>query len=115
MTIFYRANNRDKRPTWTHLTLEALRVFDDFMSFSQLMIITGANVNQMSATLHHLQKVRAVEAVEENGDVWFCVSGFDNRTKVVEERRPEEPGTRRRRHSTVVHLGFQQPAALSLQ
>lgn len=86
----------NKRPTWTHLTLEALRVADDFMSLEQLRAATGASMNQQTAALHHLQKVGAVEAVDAGGHPFWFFTGIDRRTFALEERTPEEPGTRRR-------------------
>ena len=91
-----RINRADARPTWTHLVLEALRTADDFMSFEQIAASTGASHNQLSATLHHLQNRKAVEAVEVNGKPWWFATGADTRTKTVDVRVPEEPGNRRR-------------------
>jgi hypothetical protein len=87
---------KDPRPTWTHLTLEALRVADDFVSFDDLRAATGASPNQLSAALFHLQKRRCVEAIEGNGKLWWFATGEDTRSRVQELRTPEEPGSRRR-------------------
>lgn len=92
-----RARN-PKAPTWTSLVEEALRKADDFMGAEALRAATGANPHQLSAALHHLHKRRAVDSVESNGRLWwFATPETDTRLRVVEERRPEDPGTRRRR------------------
>jgi chromosome segregation and condensation protein ScpB len=88
----------DKRPTWTSLVEAALVTADDFMSVEQLMAVTGGTVNQVTAALHHLQLHHAAEVVEGGGRLWwFATPSTDTRSRVVEERRPEKPGTRRRR------------------
>lgn len=93
-------NKADRRPTWTHLTAEALRAADDFMSTEQLLHAVGATLNQLTATLFHLQRATVVDAVEVNGKPYWFLTGNDRRSRVVEERRPEEPGTRRQRRKT---------------
>jgi hypothetical protein len=88
---------RTKKPTWTSLTVEAMRLADDFMSLEQLMVATGANGNQMRATLHWLQKAKVVDNVVSAGGLYWFLTGEDSRETTVDERTPEEPGTRRRR------------------
>lgn len=86
-----------KAPTWTSLVEEALRKADDFMGAEALRAATGANPRQLSAALHHLRQRRAVDSVESSCRLWwFATPELDNRARVVEERRPEDPGTRRR-------------------
>lgn len=87
------------RPTWTRLTVDTLAIMDDMMTAHQLCDLTGGTLNQISATLHHLQKVEAVECVEGNGKLWWFLTGEDRRTFTQDERVPEEPGTRKRRSS----------------
>ena len=94
-------SKQDKRPTWTSLILEALTKADDFMTAQQLCVATGANINQVSAALHHLRKRHAVDCLASDNQLfWFATPEGDDRERVVEERRPEEPGTRRRRGIT---------------
>lgn len=86
-----------KRPTWTRLTVDALKKADDFMSFTQLLAATGANANQMRATLHHLQARKVVDAVLVQDGPWWFLTGDDTRSFTTDERVPEEPGNRHRR------------------
>jgi hypothetical protein len=86
----------DRRPTWTSLTVEALRVADDFLNMQQLMAAIGANGNQMRATLHHLKRTRVVDAMESDGVLWFYLTGEDKRSMTVQQRVPEPKGNRTR-------------------
>jgi hypothetical protein len=93
----------DRRPTWTKLILQALVQADDFATAAQLCAITGAAMNQASAALHHLRARHAVDCLASDGQLfWFATPASDDRNKTVDERRPEEPGTRRRRKPVVV-------------
>lgn len=92
----------DKKPTWVSLVFDTLVHADDFMSVHMLMVSTKANIGQATAALHHLAKCKAVESVV-GGDRnlwWFATPGCDCRQRILEERTPEEPGTRCRRKST---------------
>jgi len=91
----------DRRPTWTSLVLDALVKSDDFLSLSGVMARTGATVNRATAALHHLGKFRVVEyVVGGDGKLWwFATPEQDSRLRHVDERVPEEPGTRRRKNS----------------
>lgn len=91
----YRA--ADRQPTWTSKVVRALADANDFMSFDQLIEATGANRNQLGATLHHLQNRRVVEAVEGGGHLWWMLTGEDTRSKSVDERAQEPKGNRTRK------------------
>lgn len=85
------------KPTWTWLTYQALLAADDFMSLQQLLEVTKASVNQLTAALHSLKMYRAVDSVESGGRLyWFATPLTDRRSRQLEERRTEDPGTRRR-------------------
>lgn len=84
--------------TWTYLVEEALRRADDFISVAELRARTGANPNQLSATLHHLQKCGVVDAVVAQGTLFWFYAGGDTRTYSLEVRADEER-PRRPRHS----------------
>lgn len=86
----------DRRPTWTALTTEALRRIDDFATLEQLMTLTGANGNQMRATLHWLKRAGVVEAMETDGRLWWYLTGEDKRIREVPERTEEPKGNRSR-------------------
>jgi hypothetical protein len=91
-----RYTKADMRPTWTSLTVDALKRADDFMTLQQLLGATGATSNQMTAALHHLKKFRVVDAMENDGVLWFYLTGEDTRARVTEERTPEPKGNRSR-------------------
>ena len=89
----------DRRPTWTTKVLEELVRADDFLCLTEVMARTGASVNRATAALHHLSKCRVVESVV-GGDGklwWFATPAQDSRIRHIDERVPEEPGTRCRK------------------
>lgn len=91
-------NKADRKPTVTKLVLDALQVCDDFLSLELLRAATGANNNQITAALHHLQKRKAVDCVVGPDDLlWWFATGEDDRQRIVEERVAEPPGNRTRR------------------
>lgn len=94
------ANKADQQPTWTSKVTDALRKADDFMSFAQLQAATGADNNQLSATLHHLKNRRVVDAMEGDGSLWWYLTGEDTRQRAVEMRQPEPKGNRTRKPYT---------------
>lgn len=90
----------NKKPTWTYLVLKALESKpDNFMTAPQLRVMTGANLNQMSAALIYLRKRHVVDCVVEPDGVawWFATTQYDDRQRTVDERCPEEPGHRKSR------------------
>lgn len=101
-------NRREKRPTWTSLVLAVLTEADDFVLAHQVSEFLrntrfepegGPNRNQVSAALCHLRKVRAADCLSSDGKLfWYATPAMDRRTVIVEQRTPEEPGTRRRGH-----------------
>lgn len=91
-------NKNATKPTWTALFLKALQARDDFMTLPQLRTATGANGDQATATLHHLCRRKAVSAMNSDGVLWFYATPeSDERTKTLDERVPEEPGSRNRK------------------
>lgn len=91
------------KPTWTGLTYQALLTADDFMSLQQLLEVTKASVNQLTAALHSLKTYQAVDSVESGGRLyWFATPLTDKRSRQLEERRPEDPGTRRRMSKYII-------------
>lgn len=99
MTGRRRTNKADAKPTWTSLVEKALVESDDFMNMEQIVAATRASINQVSAALSHLAKRKAVEPVVGGNDKlwWFATPDTDDRSKKVEQRVPEEKGTRNRR------------------
>lgn len=91
---------REKRPTHTHLVMEALTHWqNDFASIRELMEATGSKYNQVNAALFHLRKRRAVDVVIESDGTgwWFATPDDDNRIRPIDERRPEDKPRRTRR------------------
>jgi hypothetical protein len=86
-----------KRPTWTHLVEEALRVADDFISAKGLVERTGGNSNQIHAALWHLQRHRVVDSVEGPEGLFWFLRGEDLREREVGERTVEDKPRRQRR------------------
>ena len=88
-----------KEPTFTHLVLEQLRVADDFVTVRQLMsAIPELNYNRASASLAHLYKGHAIDMIVSDGNTyWYATPELDDRTKRLEEKVREEPGSRNRR------------------
>lgn len=70
--------------TWTAQVTEALRLFDQPLSGRQLMDLTGGSLNQISATLHWLQKKHVIEAVLVQDEPFWFLTGEDEREKTVE-------------------------------
>lgn len=83
---------RDKRPTHTHLVMDALTHWpNDFASVRELAEATGSRYNQVTAALFHLRKRRAVDVVVESSGTgwWFATPEEDDRSRRHEERAPE--------------------------
>lgn len=96
-------NRPPPKPTWTHLVFEYLRVSDDFVTTAQIKAAVNGNFNQIGAALSHLHKRKAVDfMVAEGVTYWFATPDTDNRSKQVEERVPEEPGSRRTRKTHTI-------------
>jgi hypothetical protein len=77
---------------------------EDFMSVRQLMAATGCTYNQTTAALFQLRRYQAADVVIEasGSGWWFATPDTDLRSRTVDERRVEEPGSRRHRISRVV-------------
>ncbi len=97
-----RKSSLPKRPTWTHLVEEALRVADDFLPLEALVKATGGTLNQVTAALHHLQNYRVVDCVASPTGLHWFFRGEDSRCRSLEERTPEEKPRKVRRTTRVV-------------
>ncbi len=91
---------RGKEETCTSLVLTALVARDDFTSELMLRVaLPQLNVNQISATLFHLRRRRAVDVVIEPDGVgwWYATPETDNRAMRYDLRTPEsKPRTRKK-------------------
>lgn len=100
---------REKVVTHTTRIYELLQAgVQDFWRLDQLTAETGANLNQVWAALVHLRKHQAVDVVIEADGTgwWFATPHLDQRTKRVDERIVEEPGSRKPRRAKVIALGL---------
>lgn len=90
----------DVGPSKVSLVEEQIRLKDDFITQKQLgSLLEGkANGNQISAALHLLKRYKAIDSMESDGQLWFYgTPESDTRTKTIETRVIEEPGTRAKR------------------
>lgn len=95
-------NRADAKPTWTKLVLDALVDMDDFVTATELRILTGGNVGQVTAALAHLRAMHAVSAESVDGVLyWFATPGEDERTRQLDERVPEDRPRKPRRARVV--------------
>lgn len=71
---------------------------DDFLTLRMLVAKTGMTTNQVSASLSHLRSYHVVDVIETEGGLWwFLTPDTDTRSRVVEERTPEDSPRRPRR------------------
>lgn len=92
--------NARRVPTHTSKIMDALtHCAEDFMTTQQLVEATGSAYNQCTAALHHLRRRGAVDVVVEadGRGWWFATPSGDDRTRILEERAPEDKPRRSRR------------------
>ena len=80
---------RSKRTTTTTLIVEALRRLDDFVTARGLCEATNRSANQVTAGLVHLKKHHVVAAVEQEGRLYWYLTGEDTRGYSIEEKAEE--------------------------
>lgn len=92
---------RGKEPSFTSLVWEYLQMMGDFATVAELIAShPDLNINRVTASLASLYKNHAVDfLVSEGVTYWFSTPETDTRTRVVEERVREEPGTRKTRRT----------------
>lgn len=91
---------RATKTTNTSLVEAYLRGSDDFVSARQLVKALGLTGSQVSASLHHLRRLRVVDVViETDGQGWWFAlpPEEDLRSHVFEERAIEVAPRRRRK------------------
>lgn len=74
-----------KQTTTTLLVLEALQNADDFLTAREIMRITGRESNRVTAALAHLRKHKVVECLEQDGQLFWYLTGEDDRETTREE------------------------------
>ncbi|MDX2059948.1 MAG: hypothetical protein SFV24_19215 [Gemmatimonadales bacterium] len=85
-----------KRTCTTKVILDTLTRADDFMTAKQLREVTGEAAHRVSAALHHLKVVKAIDSMESDGVLWFYATPDADTRKVrlddvkVEIRRPRK-------------------------
>ena len=95
----------DREPSKVSIVLRALVEADDFITAAQLIqrLVGKANVNQISASLHHLRNRHAVASMESDGKLWwYSTPEHDDRSKKVDERVVEVDRRRRRGTASTV-------------
>ena len=92
---------KDKAPTFTSLVEDFMRRSDDFVAIWQIMAShPELTNNRVTASLAMLRKFKAVDFMESEGmTYWYCTPDTDTRSRTVEERAREEPGTRKTRRT----------------
>lgn len=86
-----------KVPAITFLVQEALRVADEFLTLEELCFTIKRSPNQVSAALYHLCKFKVVEAVSQDDELYYYLTGEDNRSRYLELRSKEEHSRNRRK------------------
>lgn len=89
----------DREPSKVSIVLRTLIEADDFITAAQLIVkLHGrVNVNQISASLHHLRNRHAASCMESDGKLWwYSTPDLDDRSKKVDERVVEVDPRRRR-------------------
>lgn len=90
-------NRKQARPTHVALTERALKEGDDFLTVWNLRDRTKLEGQKILVSLHHLFEHRAAAMLVDQGvTYWYGTPETDNRVKVILERKPEEPGSRRK-------------------
>lgn len=101
-----------KRVTDTHRVLQLLTMADDFMTLRDVMRRTGLSANRASCTLIYLRERKAVACFEQDGTLWwFAQPQEDDRSRRVELREIEPPGSRKPRRLRAPQLGIVQGGA----
>lgn len=91
-------NRKAPEPTLMSRVEGVLAAADDFLTVSQLVAASGIDQHHVQSCIWWLKKVRAVESVESDGQLWwFSTPETDLRTRRVEMRRPEDKPRRQRR------------------
>lgn len=88
---------RPKVPPITFQVQEALRAADEFLTFDEICYATKCSHNQVSAALYHLCKFKVVEAVPQAEELFYFLTGEDNRVRYLELRAKEEQPRNRRK------------------
>lgn len=90
--------HKDQKPTSTSVIENHMKEVDDFVTPRDVSRSTEQSMNRVHAALHHLKLHKAADCIECEGKLWwFLTPDTDNRTRIVEMRAEEEPGTRKRR------------------
>lgn len=90
------------RPETTTAKVErVLREADDMLTPAVLVARTGSSTNQVNTALHSLHHYKVVDFIANDDGKrthWFALpKELDQRIRTVEERTPEDEGSRKRR------------------
>lgn len=87
-----------KEPTFTSIVENWMKQQDDFVTLDQIKAGTTLNTNRVSACLTHFYRRKVVDFIVSDGKTyWYATPDTDDRTRVVEEKVPEEQGSRKPR------------------
>lgn len=75
----------ERSPTRVSQIEEALRLMDDFLSARQLVELTGLTPQHVAACLCHLQRHLVIDAVRSHGELFWFLTGQDDRARVKKE------------------------------
>lgn len=91
-------NRKTPEPTYMSRVEEALNRADDFLTVAQIVEATRIDLHHVAACIWWLNKMKAIESLESDGQLWwFYTPEKDKRVKRIEMRRPEDKPRRTRR------------------
>jgi DNA-binding transcriptional regulator PaaX len=96
------ARTKSKRPATTLLVTEALEVVDDFLSFKDLVALTGDSPQRIHAALHWLVTAGAIAVVTQGEDLFYYRSIDTDRRTYAREETTEH--TKPRRKNRIVKI-----------
>lgn len=88
-------NRREAKPTYVARVEVALKEGDDFLTVEDVKARTKLDGKHVLESLHHLYRHKAAVMLSDCGvTYWYSTADQDTRTKVIPERKLEEPGSR---------------------
>ena len=87
-----------KQPTHTTVVNQYLIALGDFDTVAGITAKAGVPRRYVLMSLWHLRHYRAVDSVVSDGQLWwFATPEYDNRSRIVDERAPEEKKRNRKK------------------
>lgn len=88
---------RPKRTTITSVVESVMSELDEPVVVSDLVYLTGASINNITAALCHFREYGVVDAIDVGSQRWWYLTGVDNRIRTMETRAEELVPRRRQR------------------